>query len=62
MPLIPPHIPRPHTALGETIKSLSLNKILSLSGNTLSHEYLMAAEPNMLLQLMPDDSQQTGDT
>lgn len=61
MPLIPPHIPMSRAALGETIKNLSLNKILSLNGNTLSHGYLTAAEPSTLLQLIPDDAQQTGD-
>lgn len=62
MPLIPPRTPTPCAALGETIKSFSLNKVLSISGNTFSHDYLMAAEPHTLLQLIPDDSQQIQDT
>lgn len=48
----------PCAALGETIKNLFLNK---KSGDTFSHDYLMAAEPNPLLQLISDDSQQIRD-
>jgi hypothetical protein len=62
MSLNPPRTPVTCTDLGGTIISLSLSIIVSLSGDTLSQCHLMAAKPSTFLQLIPADSQQSGDT